>query len=362
MSVKSNKYCVIMAGGIGSRFWPISRNAKPKQFLDILGTGKSFIRHTFERFLPIIPVENFLVVTNASYRSLVLEQLPELADSQVLGEPIGRNTAPCIAWAAYQLLARDPEAEMVVTPADHLILNESQFTAAVSECLGFASRENVLMTIGIKPSRPDTGYGYIQVGHCATEGSPICKVKTFTEKPNLEMANVFVSSGEFFWNSGIFIWKARDIVDALTLYLPDTAQLFAAIGEAYGTPQEQEQVNRVYAECRPISIDFGVMEKAANVYVRCSDFGWSDVGTWGSLYQNSEKDADGNVAPEHCLTYNTHNCIIKVPDGTLAVVEGLDDYIVVRSGDVLMICPKANEQNVKRFIDDVKYSKGDKFI
>jgi mannose-1-phosphate guanylyltransferase len=350
-----------MAGGIGSRFWPISRNAKPKQFLDILDTGKSFIRHTFERFAPLVPVENFLVVTNESYRQLVLDQIPELKNEQILGEPIGRNTAPCIAYATYKLLAADPEAEMIVTPADHLVLNEPEFDKVVEECVEFIRKNDALMTIGIKPNRPDTGYGYIQI-EPDKKGTEIKKVKTFTEKPNLEMAKVFVESGEFFWNSGIFIWKAKVIRDALVTLLPDTAQLFASINGAYNTAIEKEHVDRVYPECKPISIDFGVMEKASNVYVRCSDFGWSDVGTWGSLYQNSEKDANGNVVSDNVITYNSKGCIIRTPDDTLAVVEGLEDYIVVRSGDVLMICPKANEQNVRRFIDDVKYSKGDKFI
>ncbi len=350
-----------MAGGVGSRFWPISRNAKPKQFLDILDTGRSFIRATFERFRPIVPVENFLVVTNSGYRDLVLQQLPELRPSQVLGEPIGRNTAPCIAYATFRTLAVDPDAEMIVTPADHLILNDAEFCKAVEECAAFAHDHNALMTIGLKPTRPDTGYGYIQIGEAEGKGL-ICKVKTFTEKPNAEMAQVFVDSGEFFWNSGIFVWKARAIREALTRFLPDTTQLFEAVGEAYNTENEQERIDQVYAECRPISIDFAVMEKASNVYVRCSDFGWSDVGTWGSLYQNSEKDDNGNVVPQHCLTYNTRNCIIKTPPDMLAVVEGLDDYIVVQSGNALMVCPKSNEQNVKKYIDDIKFTKGETFI
>ncbi len=356
----SNRYCVIMAGGIGSRFWPISRESKPKQFLDILGTGKSFIRSTYERFLPLVPPENFLVVTNESYRSLVLAELPELSDSQVLGEPIGRNTAPCIAYATWRLMASDPDATMIVTPADHLVLNEQEFHRSVTECAEFVEKNNSLMTIGIKPSRPDTGYGYIQVG-AQVGDTPICAVKTFTEKPNLEMAQIFLDSGEFFWNAGIFIWKVRTIRESIALHLPDTAQLFDSVEGAYGTPAEKRMIDAIYPECRPISIDFGVMEKADNVYVRRSDFGWSDVGTWGSLYQNSEKDEHGNVKPEGCLTYNTRNCIIKAPEGTMTVVEGLEDFIVVRSGEVVMICPKANEQNVKRFIDDVKYANGGKF-
>ncbi len=356
-----NKYCVIMAGGIGSRFWPISRTSKPKQFLDILGTGRSFIRHTYERFAPMVPPENFLVVTNEAYSQLVMDELPELAPEQVLGEPIGRNTAPCIAYAAFRLMARNPEADMIVTPADHLILDQEEFRKAINECVDFVRQNDALMTIGIKPSRPDTGYGYIQVE--STHGdSEIKKVRTFTEKPTLDLARVFVESGEFFWNSGIFVWKVKAIREALTEFLPDTEQLFASGEGAYGTPGEKQQIERIYSECRPISIDFGVMEKASNVYVRCSDFGWSDVGTWGSLYQHSPKDANGNVVPENSLTYNTSNCIIKVPKDMMAVVEGLDDYIVVQSGNALMVCPKANEQNVKKFIDDIKYLQKEEFV
>ncbi len=355
------KYCVIMAGGIGTRFWPISRTAQPKQFLDILGTGKSFIRATFERFLPLVPAENFLVVTSADYAPLVLEQLPELRPEQVLGEPLGRNTGPCIAWAAYRLLAADPDAEMVVTPADHLILNEPEFHKVVDEGFAFIRDRDAMMTIGIRPSRPDTGYGYIQVDLAQSARGEIRKVKTFTEKPSLELAEAFVASGEFFWNSGIFIWKASTIREALTRFLPEMAQLFAGV-EGWGTPAEQGQVDVVYSELRPVSIDVGVMERAANVYVRCSDFGWSDLGTWGSLYQNSAQDDNGNVLPPGTLAYDTKGCIVKLPEGMLAVVEGLRDYIVAQSDGALMICPKANEQNVKRFIDDLKYTHREEYI
>ncbi len=358
----NNKYCVIMAGGIGSRFWPISRTSRPKQFLDILGTGKSFIRHTYERFAKIVPPENFLVVTNQSYASLVLEEIPELKPHQVLGEPLGRNTAPCIAYAAFRLLAVNPDAEMIVTPSDHLILNEDEFCKAIEEAVGYVREHAVLMTIGIKPSRPDTGYGYIQIEPGKGKHNPIQKVKTFTEKPNLEMARVFVESGEFFWNAGIFIWKVIDILHALRRHLPETEQLFASIGQYYNTDSEAEHVAQVYSQCRAISIDFGIMEKADNVCVRCSDFGWSDIGTWGSLYQYSDKDENGNVTGGDTALYDTRDCIVKMPEGKLAVVEGLSDYIVVENDNVLMICPKSNEQNIKKFIDDARYSKGDKYI
>ena len=358
-----NRYCIIMAGGIGSRFWPISRRSQPKQFLDILGTGKSFIRHTHERFAKIIPPENFLVATNSIYKPLVLEHLPELKAHQVLCEPVGRNTAPCIAYAAWRLRSVNPDATMIVTPADHLILNEEEFRKVISESAEFTERQHAMMTIGIQPSRPDTGYGYIQIDPVPVDGRPaIRKVKTFTEKPNLEMAKIFIESGEFFWNSGIFIWKVGTIMENLNEFLPELQQLFASAEGKYGTPAEQQAIDDIYPACRSISIDFGVMEKARNVYVRCSDFGWSDIGTWGSLYQHSAKDPEGNVESAPCLFYDTKGCIVKNKEGKLTVIEGLEEYIVVDTDDVLMICPKSNEQNIKKFIDDVKYKIGDKFI
>lgn len=361
--MNENQYCIIMAGGVGSRFWPMSRQSMPKQFLDILGTGKSFIRHTYERFAKIIPDENFLVVTNVKYKDLVLEHIPEIKPDQVLAEPVGRNTAPCIAYAAWKLKGVNPGSSMVVTPADHLILNEDEFRNVIKECIDFAGKENVMMTIGIKPNRPDTGYGYIQIDNKTPKpGESIYKVKTFTEKPNLEMAQIFVDSGEFFWNSGIFIWKVSTILEAMSQFLPEMHQQFLSIEQFYNTKKEQSHIEQIYPECRNISIDFGIMEKARNVYVRCSDFGWSDIGTWNSLYQHSQKDEKGNVVTDNCLTYNTEGCIIKNENGSLTVIEGLKDYIVINSGGVLMICPKDNEQDVKKFVDDAKFKTGDKYI
>lgn len=354
------RYCVIMAGGIGSRFWPVSRRSNPKQFLDIMGTGKSFIRLTYERFAGMIPTENFLVVTNDIYKSLVLEHIPELSENQVLCEPIGRNTAPCIAYAAWRIRSIDPEAVMVVTPADHLILNETEFRKVIEESIDFASNHDALMTIGIQPNRPDTGYGYIQVDQSkAINGSEIYPVKTFTEKPNLEMAKVFVESGEFFWNSGIFVWQVPSILKRLDQFLPDVQELFRSIESQYNTPSEQEAINTIYPKCRSISIDFGVMEKSPDVYVRRSEFGWSDVGTWGSLYQQLPKDRVGNIRSAKSITYETSGCIIKAHANKVVVIDGLQDYIVVDTEDALMICPKENEQNIKRFIDDVAEEIGD---
>lgn len=355
--MNNNVYCVIMAGGVGTRFWPKSRKSKPKQFLDIFGTGKSFIRLTYERFADRVPAENFIVVTNISYKHLVQEHLPEIREDQILCEPIGRNTAPCICYAAYSLLKRNPEAKMIVTPSDHVILNQPAFGEIIDELLEFIDSNDVLMTVGITPNRPETGYGYIQ----KSDSQTISRVKCFTEKPNLELAEVFVQSGEFFWNSGIFVWKVRDIVAAVEQWLPDHHALFSSIVGDLGTPSETAAVERVFAQCRPVSIDYGVMEKADNVYVRCGDFGWSDVGTWGSIYQLSPKDENDNAKPEKsCFTFDTHNSIVSLPKDKVAVISGLDDYIVVDTEDVLMICPRNEEQSIRKYIDEVKYHLGDK--
>lgn len=355
----SSRFCVIMAGGIGTRFWPMSRQSRPKQFLDILGTGRSFLRHTYERFAKIIPNENFIVVTNQRYKSLVLENIPEIAESQVLCEPIGRNTAPCIAYAAYTLAKRNPDAEMIVTPADHLILNTDEFLTIVDDCSKFIQDKDALMTIGITPSRPETGYGYIQ----RSSADRISRVKCFTEKPCLELAQAFLECGEFLWNSGIFIWKLRDIIRAFEQHLPDHNALFSSIVDELGTEREAEAIERVFSECKAISIDYGIMEKADNVYVRCGDFGWSDVGTWGSVYQQSRKDGFANaLSHEQIKTYDTRNSLIYLPKDKVAVVSGLKDYIVVDTEDVLMICPKSDEHSIKSFIEDIKYETGDKHI
>lgn len=352
-------YCVIMAGGIGTRFWPESRTDRPKQFLDILGTGKSLIRHTFERFLPLFPTEQFLVVTNRRYREVVLEQLPELKSEQILCEPVGRNTTPCIAYAAYKLLRKDPDARMVVTPSDHLVLQEEALRSVITECIDFTREHEALMTVGIRPTRPETGYGYIQI----SDDAQISKVKSFTEKPNPELAQTFIQCGEFFWNSGIFVWKVKDIIAALERHQPEIFHLFQSILPHLGTEEEGDALERVYSECRGISIDYGVMEQADNAYVRCGDFGWSDIGTWGSLYQQARKDRYANAKPqEGCYTYDTRSCIISLPKGKVAVIDGLKEYIVVDTEDVLMICPRSGEQHLRKYIDEVKYNTGDKHI
>ena len=354
-----NRYCIIMAGGVGTRFWPLSRQNKPKQFLDIMGTGKSFLRHTFERFAPLVPDENFIVVTNRRYKELIRNILPEIREEQILCEPIGRNTAPAIAYAAYWLRKHDPEAQMIVTPADHWVVDEEGFRSIIGECLDFVTGHDALMTVGIRPTRPETGYGYIQ----ASADETICPVKSFTEKPNLELAQTFVQCGEFFWNSGIFIWKVQTIVEAFRKHLPEHHAMFSGVMKALGTDAEKTTVEIVFSECRAISIDYGIMEKADNVYVRCGDFGWSDVGTWGSVYQHSRKDRYANAVPEQgCYLYDTRSSIVSLPKDKVAVISGLKEYIVVDTDDVLMICPRSEEQNIKKFIDEVKFHNGDKHI
>lgn len=347
-----------MAGGVGFRFWPKSRKSMPKQFLDILGDGKSFIRQTYLRFSAMIPPENFLVVTNKAYRHLVEEHIPEIKPDQILCEPVGRNTAPSICYAAYYLLKHDPSAQMIVTPTDHYINQTDEFLEAVAECVEFASTSNALLTLGIKPTRPETGYGYIQ----ATDRRHISKVKCFTEKPSLEIAQMFLQHNEFLWNAGVFVWRVQSIVDAIREQLPDYHALFSAVKDHLDTPDEAEYIEQAYNECRPISIDYGVMERADNVYVRCGDFGWSDIGTWGAVYQHSPKDNCHNVSSGDAFTFSSRNCMISLPSDKIAVVSGLDDYIVVDTEDVLMICPRHEEQNIKKFIDEVKYNKGDKFL
>lgn len=348
-----------MAGGIGLRFWPLSRQSMPKQFLDILGSGKSFIRQTFERFAQIVPVENFLIVTNASYRDLVLQHIPELSSEQILCEPVGRNTAPCIAYAAFRLRAKNPDAVMIVAPSDHLILDERNFVTAINECVDFAVKTHAIMTIGITPTRPDTGYGYIQV----TDRTSIGKVKTFTEKPDERMARTFIASGEFFWNSGIFVWEVGTIIEAMRKYLPDLYAPFSIHHEAFGTKSEDAVIRNIYPECRAVSIDYGVIEKADNVYVRPSSFGWSDMGTWHSLYQTLDKDESGNVLDGKVMTEETSGCLVKLTDGKLAVIEGLEDYIVVDTPDALLICPRQREDDIKQFTMRLKMDdKGGEYL
>jgi mannose-1-phosphate guanylyltransferase len=360
-----NNFCVIMAGGVGSRFWPMSRTEKPKQFLDILGLGKTLLQMTYDRFLPICPKENIFIVTNTDYYNLVKEQLPEIPDENILLEPMRKNTAPCVAYASYKIATKNPKANICVAPSDHLILKEDTFLKAIKSCFKKTSTEDCLMTIGIKPTRPDTGYGYIQFTKSDKEESDkrINKVKTFTEKPDLEMAKFFLESGDFLWNAGIFVWNAQSILKALEKHLPEINNIFKDGKDLYNSPQEKAFIDEAYIQCKNISIDYGVMEKANNVYVRASIIGWSDLGTWGSLYTHIKHDVKENaVVGKNVLLYDSSNNIINVPKNKLVVLQGLNDFIVVEADNILLVCKKQDEQQIRQFVADVKSSKGDKFV
>jgi mannose-1-phosphate guanylyltransferase len=347
-----DNYCVIMAGGIGSRFWPMSTVQRPKQFLDVLGIGKSLLRMTFERLLNIAPAENIYIVTNAIYKELVKEQLPELSYDQILTEPERKNTAPCITYAAAKIHAINPNATLIVAPSDHLILKEEKFTEVIRIAIETANRNERLVTLGIKPTRPDTGYGYIEfVEDGDILPGQVKDVKHFTEKPNRELAEIFVKSGNYYWNSGIFVWRSSTILQALEKFKPELHELFTSELHKYNTPEEQAYVNHCFAACEDISIDFAVMENAKNVDVVLATFDWSDLGTWGSLYTHLEKDYNGNaVIGDNVHMINSTNCIVNLPNDKLALIEGLDNHIVVESDNMLMILNKDDEQNLKKYL------------
>ena len=356
-----HRYCVIMCGGIGSRFWPYSRTDIPKQFIDFLGTGRSLLQMSYDRILSIVPKENIIILTNAQYAAKVREHLPDLTENQILAEPARRNTAPCIAWAAYHIAAIDPDASMIVTPSDHLITREAEFEQSIVAGFEFVEQYDALLTLGITPSRPETGYGYIQIGDSVSSG--FYKVKTFTEKPDLELAKTFLRTGEFFWNSGIFLWKASTIINALSETAPDLSTIFENGKAQFNTPSENEFIAQNFPGCMSISIDYAVMERASNVYVQTVNFGWNDLGTWSALYDMSPKNRDGNVT-QRCqvLAYNSTGNIFAVKNDKLIVVEGLRDYIIADAGDVLLICPKSQEQRIKQMVNDAKVNFSDKYL
>ncbi|MCP4438750.1 MAG: mannose-1-phosphate guanylyltransferase [Aureispira sp.] len=359
----NNNYVVIMAGGIGSRFWPGSRTQRPKQFLDILGVGKSLIQLTFDRFNKICPAENIFVVTNAQYQQQVLEHLPALQPHQVLCEPSRNNTAPCIAYAAFKLQQLNPEANFVVTPSDHVILKEELFVKKINASLEFVAQKDAILTLGIQPTNPNTGYGYI---HFDTEGEdPFHKVQQFTEKPNLENAKKFVASGEYLWNAGIFIWNASTLLKSFQLHAPSIYYLFSKGRDLFNTNKEQEFIDQHYPQSPNISIDYAIMEKADNIYTLPADIGWSDLGTWGSLHIESSKDEQQNVInspnPDLVMPLDTKNCMIRTPKDKLIILKDLDDYIIVDEGDVLMIYPKTKEQEIKGITKEITKKFGDRF-
>jgi mannose-1-phosphate guanylyltransferase len=342
-----------MAGGVGSRFFPFSRADKPKQFLDFFGTGKSLLQMTFDRIKPLVPTENIYIVSNVNYKDIILEQLPALKDGQILLEPMRRNTAPCIAYAAYKIQAKTENANIIVVPSDHLITNEAEYQRVVSKGFDFV-RENksALLTLGMKPTRPETGYGYIQITDGAGE---LRKVKTFTEKPNIELAKVFLESGEFYWNSGMFLFSLNAITEAFSEFLPELATKFLQGKTVYHTAQEQAFIDEIFPFCQNISIDYGIMEKAKNAYVMMADFGWSDLGTWCSLYELGEKDTHGNVSYK-CQTqlYNCADNLIVMPENHLAVIDGLSGYLVAQHSNVLLICKKEEEYKIRNFVADIE--------
>lgn len=354
-----------MAGGVGSRFWPVSRTAHPKQFIDFFGVGKTLIQSTYDRFLKICPPENIFIVTNKIYVDLIKEQIPVIRDNQILAEPMMRNTAPCVAYGAMKIAAINPDAVIIVAPSDHTIANQHAFILAIEQSLKVASAHDSLITLGIKPSRPDTGYGYIQyaaenLATCA----PVYKVKLFTEKPGLDLARTFLQRGDFLWNAGIFIWSAKSIIKAFRTHLPEMHEIFHLGASAYNTDEETGFISAAYQQCTNLSIDFGIMEKAENVYVLPADFGWSDLGTWASIYDMGEKDDLGNamIPAAQVMMFKSSNCMVNVPDDKLVILQGLHNYIVVESNNTLLICPRAEEQSIKKIVADVKGKLGEVFI
>lgn len=360
--MNKHQYVAIMAGGIGSRFWPMSRTNHPKQFLDILGSGKTLIQQTFERYSKVVPAENIYVVTSNEYCPLVKKQLPEISEENILSEPFRKNTAPCIAYISFKLIQKDPKACMVAAPADHLVLEQDEFVKTTHNALDFVDHLNAFVTLGIKPNYPNTGYGYIQ--HDTLEAAPgIFKVKTFTEKPNLELAKTFIASGDFLWNAGIFFWKVKNILTAFEKYLPEMYEVFAAEKDKFNSPEEAAVLNDIYPQCSNISIDFGIMEKADNVYVIPASFGWSDLGTWKSAWENIEKDQLENaIAGKKVIVIDAAKCMVHVPDTKLVVLQGLENFIVVDTKDALLICKKEKEQEIKDYLAEVKKSVGDKYL
>ncbi len=352
-----------MCGGVGSRFWPFSRSGMPKQFLDFFGTGRSLLQLTVDRIKTVTDPDNIILVTNSAYYDIIREQLPDVKESNILLEPARRNTSPCICWAAHHIHALDPEASIVTLPSDHLILREDAFHQALREGLEFVEKGDRLLTIGLQPSSPHTGYGYIQQG-APVDGFPgIMKVKSFTEKPNEEMAKVFLSTGEFFWNSGMFLWRADSILNAFEKYAPETAAIFDAGKLCYATPQEREFIDKAFPTAPSISIDYAIMEKASNVYVKTADLGWSDLGTWKALYDCSPKNHDGNVT-QNCkvLTHNCRGSLFAVKGDKIIVASGLKDFIVADAGNALLICPIADEQRIRNVVNDVETRFGEKFV
>jgi len=357
MKNNQHNYAVIMAGGIGERFWPLSRQNRPKQFIDILGTGQTLLQQTYARLEKLIDPKNIFVITNKNYKSLVVEQIKGINPDNVICEPIRKNTGPCIAYAAWKIKAIDPKACLVVAPSDHLIVDQDEFLRIVKSALDAAAKQDWLFTIGISPSRPDTGYGYIQYidGEIIDDYSELKKVKTFTEKPSLELAESFLESGDFLWNSGIFVWSANAIIEAFEKFEPEISFVFNEAAGLYNTPAEEAYMTTAFATCKSIAIDYAIMEKAENVYVFVSNFGWTDLGTWTSLFENASKDKNNNsVSGRNVILNQVKNCIINFPTDKIVVAQGLDGYIIAEYDNAILICPKKKEQDIKKYITDLK--------
>ncbi len=349
---KINNHLVIMAGGVGSRFWPMSTTEKPKQFIDVLGTGKSLLQLTVDRFKTIVDAQNVWVVTNQHYAAIVQEQLPDMPKDHILCEPCRRNTAPCIAYVSWRIKSKDAKANIVVSPSDHVVMDVQEFRRVVESCLKFTSESDAIVTLGMKPTRPETGYGYIEANLSAQSlrNKEVFRVDSFREKPDLQTAKAYIKKNNYFWNAGIFIWNVNTIVNAFRMYQPSIAKIFEQMLPVYGTDKEQETINRMFPECENISVDYAIMEKAEEIFVCPADFGWSDLGTWGSLLQQSKKDLYGNacIGPDINL-FETHNCMIHTTEEKKVVVQGLDGYIVAENNDTLLICKLSEEQRIKQF-------------
>ena len=351
-----------MAGGIGSRFWPMSRTRYPKQFLDILNTGETLLQATVRRFKKFIPAENIYIITTANYKDLISEQIPDINSGNILYEPVRKNTAPAIAYVSYKLRELNPRANIICAPADHLITNEELFEQTCLHALDFTSHIKSLVTLGIKPTSPNTGYGYIQYEQIAVSDN-VYLVKTFTEKPDIELAKAFIMSGDFLWNAGIFVWEVQNIIKAFEELLPELAEVFEGGKDSFNTDLEEKAIGKIYSQCTNISIDYGIMEKASNVYVIPSTFGWSDLGSWASWYELYEKDYFGNaVSGSDVYVVDATKNLVHVKNGKLVVLQGLEDSIVVDTDDVLLICKKENEQEIKNYVAEIKKNKGDKFL
>lgn len=362
--MKQHRYCVIMCGGVGSRFWPFSRSDKPKQFLDFFGTGRSLLQLTYDRMLAITDPSHIILVTNKAYYDIIRQQLPDVKEDNILLEPARRNTAPCVCWAAHHIYALDKEASIVTLPSDHLILKEAEFHRVIERGLEFVEKGDRLLTIGLNPTCPHTGYGYIQRGEPVNaETGDIMKVKSFTEKPNHEMAKIFINSGEFFWNSGMFLWRADSILKAFEKNDPQTAAVFSAGGNCYGTPAEKDYIEQAFASAPSISVDYAIMEKADNVYVETADLGWSDLGNWSALYESSPKNQDRNVT-QGCkvLASDCEGTLFAVGGDKIVVAAGLKDYVVADQGNALLIYPLAEEQKIRNVVNDVKTRFGEEYV